>query len=182
MPTRKKPNARSSSREPAQARPAVASEEAQLEGYFAAYEPAVARFGRALRAKLRARLPGLNEIVYVYENQSALLISYSPSEHGNEGLCGMALYPTETRVFFGRGAELAKADPGKLLQGSGKTVRYVVVASIADFDRPELEALLSAALKLAKLRLDARAQGAVIVRAESQKQRARRTSNASRRR
>lgn len=182
MPARKKTSARSSPTEPSKARPAAASEEAQLEGFFTAYEPAVAKFGRALRAKLRARLPGLNEIVYVYENQGALVISYSPSEHGHEGLCGMALYPTETRVFFGRGAELAKADPGKLLHGSGKTVRYVVLASIADFGRPELEALMSAALKLAKLRLDARAQGAVIVRAASQQQRARRTSNASRRR
>jgi hypothetical protein len=40
-----------------------------------------------LRAKLRDRLPGLFEIVYVYETQNALVISYSPTENGYEGLC-----------------------------------------------------------------------------------------------
>ena len=46
--------------------------ETQLARYFAKYEPAMARFGKALRAKLRARLPGLFEIVYVYEIQALL--------------------------------------------------------------------------------------------------------------
>ena len=49
--------------------------EAQLASYFAKYAPAVAKLGRAVRAKLRARLPGLFEIVYVYANQDALVIS-----------------------------------------------------------------------------------------------------------
>ena len=39
--------------------------ETQLASYFAKYEPAMAKLGKALRAKLRARLPGLSEIVYV---------------------------------------------------------------------------------------------------------------------
>jgi hypothetical protein len=58
------------------------------------YEPAIAKVGKGLRAKLRARLPGLFEIVYVYENQNSLVISYSPTERGSDGLCGIALYPT----------------------------------------------------------------------------------------
>ena len=37
--------------------------ESQLASFFAKYEPAMARLGKALRAKLRARLPGLFEIV-----------------------------------------------------------------------------------------------------------------------
>src|SRR6185436_1923654 len=68
--------------------------ETQLASFFAKYEPAMAELGKALRAKLRARLPGLFEIVYVYENQDALVISYSPTEHGYEGVCSIALYPS----------------------------------------------------------------------------------------
>ena len=49
--------------------------EAQIAGFFAKYEPATARLGKALRARLRDRLPGLFELVYVYENQNALVIS-----------------------------------------------------------------------------------------------------------
>ena len=158
----------------------MTSAEAQLASFFAQYEPAVAKLGRALRARLRARLPGLNEIVYVYASQGSLVISYSPSEHGAEGLCSIGLYPDRVNLYFGQGAQLSKADPNKLLQGSGKTVRHVVLSSVADFDRPEIEALLAAALKLAKLRLDASAKGSLIIKAEEQKQRARRAAKAAR--
>jgi hypothetical protein len=153
--------------------------ETQLASYFAKYEPAMAKLGKALRAKLRARLPGLSEIVYLYENQNSLVISYSPSEHGYEGLCGIALYPDRVQLFFGQGALLSKSDPHKLLAGSGKTVRHVVLNTVADFDRAEIEALLAAALKLAKLRLDPGAKGAMIIKAEAQKQRASRAKKAA---
>ena len=154
--------------------------ETQLARFFARYEPAIARVGKGVRAKLRARLPGLFEIVYVYENQKALVISYSPTERGSEGLCGIALYPDCVKLFFGQGALLSKSDPNKLLQGGGKTVRHVVLNTVADFDRAEIEVLMAAALKLAKVRLDASAKGAVIIKAEAQKQRARRASKAAR--
>ena len=154
--------------------------ETQLESYFAKYKPAIVKLGKALRAKLRARLPGLHEIVYVYENQNALVISYSPTEQGYEGVCGISVYPDCVKLFFGRGALLTKSDPSKLLQGSGKTVRHVVLNSVEDFDRAEIEVLIAAALKLAKLRLDASAKSSVIIKAEAQKQRARRTAKASR--
>jgi hypothetical protein len=149
----------------------VTSAETQLASYFAKYEPAMAKLGKALRAKLRDRLPGLFEVVYVYDNQNALVISYSPTENGYEGLCSIALDPRQVKLFFGQGALLSKSDPSKLLQGRGK-VRHVVLDAVADFDRPELEVLMAAALKLAKLRLDASAKGSVIIKAVAQKQRA----------
>jgi len=158
----------------------VTNPETQLASFFAKYEPAMAKLGKALRAKLRARLPGLFEIVYVYANQSALVISYSPTDQGYGGVCGMALYPQTVHLFFGQGALLSKSDPKQLLQGRGKTVRHVVLNEVADFDRAEIEVLMAAALKLAKLRLDAGAKGSVIIKAEAQKQRARRARKAAR--
>jgi len=155
------------------------SAETQLASYFAKYEPAVAKLGKALRAKLRARLPGLFEVVYVYENQKALVISYSPTEHGYEGLCTLGLYPDKVKLFFAKGAQLSKADAEKRLQGSG-AVRHVVLDRVADFDRAEIQALMAAAVKLARVRLDGSAKGSVIIRAEAQKQRARRAKKAAR--
>lgn len=154
--------------------------ETQVASFFADYPPAIAKLGRALRAKLRARLPGLHEIVYLYENQGSLVISYSPTERGADGLCGIAVYPDRVNLFFGRGAELSKSDPSKLLQGSGKTVRHVALSSAADLDRAEIEALMSAAWKLAKLRIDSRSKGRTIVKAQEQKRRARRAKGAAR--
>ena len=154
--------------------------ETQLASYFAKYEPAMAKLGKALRAKLRKRLPGLSEIVYVYESQSSLVISYSPTENGYDAVCTLALYPSLVKLFFTGGPQLSKADPKKLLKGSGKMVRYVELSSAADFDRAEIEVLMAAALKLAKLRLDPSAKGSVIIKAEAQKQRARRAAKAAR--
>ena len=145
--------------------------ETQLAGFFAKYEPATARLGKALRARLRNRLPGLFEIVYVYESQNSLVISYSPTEHGYEGLCSIALYPGCVKLFFAQGALLSKSDPNELLQGRARA-RHVVLNTVADFDRAEIEGLMAAALKLAKVRLDATAKGSVIIKAAEQKQRA----------
>lgn len=153
--------------------------ETQLASYFAKYEPAMVKLGKALRAKLRARLPGLFEVVYVYENQGSLVISYSPTEQGYEAPCSIALDPNGAKLYFGQGAQLSASDPNKLLQGRGKTVRYVVLSSAADLDRPEIEVLMASALKLAKVRPDASAKGSVIIRAEAQKERARRAAKAA---
>lgn len=153
--------------------------ETQVASYFAKYEPAIAKLGKALRAKLRDRLPGLNELVYVYENQKSLVLSYSPTEYGPDGVCALALYPDCVKLFFAKGGQLSKSDPQKLLQGSGPGVRHVVLGAVADFERAEIEALMAAGLKLAKLRLDASAKGSVIIKAESQKKRALRAKKAA---
>ena len=151
--------------------------ETQVASYFAKYEPAMAKLGKTLRAKLRARLPGLSEVVYVYERQNALVISYSPTERGYEGVCTLGLYPNGVRLYFLRGALLSKADPNKLLQGRA-AVRYVALNSVADFERAAIEEFMVAALKLANVRLDASAKSSVVVKVAAQKQRARATKAA----
>jgi hypothetical protein len=150
----------------------AADPEHELARYFAKYEPALAKLGQQLRTKLRKRLPGLSEIVYVYENQGALVVSYSPTDKGYEAVCSLALGPSGAKLCFARGPALSKADPHKLLQGRGKLVRHVELQTAADFDRPELQALLAAALKLANLRPLAGAKSALILKADSQRQRA----------
>jgi hypothetical protein len=158
----------------------VTNAETQLASYFAKYEPAIVKLGKALRAKLRARLPGLFEVVYVYDSQNALVIAYSPTGRGYDAPCSIGVYPRCVKLFFGQGALLSKSDPNKLLQGSGKTVRHVVLNAVPDFDRAEIQVLMAAALRLAKLRLDASAKSSVIVKAEAQRQRARRAKKAAR--
>ena len=158
----------------------MTSAETQIAGFFAKYDPATVKLGKALRAKLRDRLPGLFEVVYVYESQDSLVISYSPTDHGYEAPCSIALYPDCAKLYFGRGALLSNSDPNRLLQGRGKAVRHVVLDSVADFDRAEIEVLMAAALKVAKLRLDASAKGSVIIKAAAQKQRMRRARKAAR--
>ena len=158
----------------------MTSDETQVASFFAKYGPEASRLGKALRAKLKDRLPGLLELVYVYESQDSLVISYSPTENGSAGVCALALYPRQVKLFFSGGDRLSKSDPNGLLQGRGKAVRHVVLTSTADFDRPEIEALTAAALDIAKVRLDPGAEGAVVVKAAEQKQRAARAKKRAR--
>ncbi len=158
----------------------MTSAETQLAAFFARYEPAIARLGKALRTKLRARLPGLSEVVYLYENQNSLVLSYSPSGRGYDAVCSLALHPEQVKLFFTGGPRLAKADPKKLLQGSAKLVRYVVMEKAADLDRAEIEALMVAALDLAKVRLVPGAENPVVVKADEQRKRAVRAKKARR--
>ncbi len=91
----------------------------QLAGLFAKCAPPIARLGKALRTKLRARLPGLTEVVYWYERQQSLVIAYSPTAQGYAAVCTLALDPEQVKLFFAGGPRLTKADPRKLLQGGG---------------------------------------------------------------
>jgi len=157
----------------------VMDAEVQVESFFAKYDATIAKLGKALRKKLRARLPGLTEFVYVYENQESLVMSYSPTEHGRDGVCSLAVYPTSVKLYFLQGQRLADADPKKLLQGRAG-VRYVELGAAVDFERAEIEALVAAAVTLAGVRLDPKAKGSVIVKADEQKKRAQRTAKTAR--
>lgn len=146
--------------------------ETQLASLFARYSPAIAALGLAVRAKLRARLPGLREIVYLYENQQSLVIAYSPTAQGYQGVCSLAVHPDRVSLYFSQGAQLTAADPQRLLQGSGKLVRFVALGTAADLDRPEIETLMVAALQLADVRPSPGATGEVIFKVEGQQKRA----------
>lgn len=153
--------------------------ESQIAGFFAKYDRKIADLGKALRKRLRERLPGLIELVYVYENQNALIISYSPTEAGAQGVGGVAVYPKKVSVFLAGGPDLAKSDPQKLLQGSGKSARHIAMTSIADFDRPEIETLIAAAVRITKIQLTPGTPGSTVIKADEQKARARRTAKAA---
>jgi hypothetical protein len=146
--------------------------ETQIAGFFERYELPIAEVGSIVRARLRDRLPGLFEVVYYYGNQGALVMSYSPTENGYEAVFTLRVDARGVRLYFAQSPLLSAADTGKLLKGGAKQVRYVELSSVADFQRPEVEALIAAALDLAQVRLDPNTVGAVIIKADSQKKRA----------
>jgi hypothetical protein len=65
------------------------------------------------------------------------------------------------------------ADPQKLLQGNGKVVRSIRLASAADLDKPAVRALMRQALALADVPYDKHAPNRIIIRSVSKKQRPR---------
>ncbi len=71
-----------------------------------------------------------------------------------------------------RGAELP--DPQKLLKGSGKTARHIVLEDAADLDKPAIKALMKHALEGAAKPLDGANPGRIVIKSISAKQRPRR--------
>src|ERR1051325_5444510 len=100
------------------------SPEKQLAGFIARYTPEIAVLAQAILAKMRARLPGAVELVY--DNYNALVIGFGPTERASEAIFSIVLYPRWVSLFFLEGASLP--DPQKRLKGSGKVVRYIVIA------------------------------------------------------
>lgn len=148
----------------------ASSPEAQLAGFLDKYTPEVAALARELRAALQSRLQGAMELVY--DNYNALVIGYGPSEKSTEAVFSLAVYPRWVTLFFLQGAGLA--DPSGLLQGTGTTVRSLILNSAADLDRPGVKKLMAEALKSAPCPIDKRGPGGLVIKSVSAKQRPRR--------
>ena len=72
--------------------------EAQLAAFLAKFTPEIETFAKAVRARMRSRLPGANELVY--DNYNALAIGYAPSERASEAIFSIALFPRWVSLFF----------------------------------------------------------------------------------
>jgi hypothetical protein len=143
--------------------------EAQLAGFIARFSPAMQEQIRACRAKLRARLPDAFELVY--DNYNFLVIGYGPTPRASDAIVSLAAYARGVNLcFLQHGPELP--DPEAILRGDGKVARNLALGSPDDLDRPEVAALVDAALGLAES--PPFAGGELIVKSVSAKQRPRR--------
>jgi hypothetical protein len=120
----------------------VASPASQVAAFIAKYNPEVARVAKASRTKVRKMLPGAYELVY--DNYNALALAFSPTEKTSDVILSLAVYPRWVSLFFARGTQLP--DPHRLLRGTGKQMRHVVLERAAVLDTPSLRALIRAAV------------------------------------
>jgi hypothetical protein len=148
----------------------TASPAAQLETFVRRYSPEVAKIARGAVARMRRRLRGAVELVY--DNYNALVIAFGPTERAGDLILSIALYPRWVNLFFAKGAKLR--DPKKVLVGSGKTIRHVVLEDADTLDRPEVQALIAQAVERADIAIDSKKKNRTIIRAVVAKQRPRR--------
>jgi hypothetical protein len=136
---------------------------------MARYTPEIRSVAKAALKKMRERVPGAIELVY--DNYNALVIGFGPTERASDAVFSIVLYPRWVTLFFLKGAKLR--DPRKLLKGSGKFVRHIVLQSADDLDAPDVRALMTQALNgmtFEKRRL--------VIKSISKKQRPRKPSRA----
>ena len=145
------------------------SAEAQLRTLIARFAPAHLRLIVAMRRWVRKRLPTAHEVVYEYRDW--FVISYSPNEHGYEGVLGIHASADGVKLYFNRGKELP--DPAKLLQGSSQT-RWIHVEGASALARPEVARLIDEAIAHNQVPFADAGRGSVVIRSASAKQRRRR--------
>ena len=146
--------------------------ERRLSQFIAKFEPRHQSLIRAVRKAMRKRLPGAYELVY--DNYNFFVIGYSPTERPSDMIFSIAAAANGVNLFFARGASLA--DPKKVLQGSGRQVRFIRVPAVAVIELPDVKALMQAAIAKAKP-LDG--DGELVIRSVSTKQRPRRKAPAA---
>ena len=123
--------------------------EAALRALVTKFAPAHERLVGATRKWLLDLLPTACEIVYEYRDW--IVLSYSPSERGYEGVLAIRADADGVKLYFNQGKGLP--DPEKLLKGSAQA-RWIAVESAASLARPAVAALAREALARNTVPLD----------------------------
>jgi hypothetical protein len=149
---------------------APADAEKQLKSFIDKFEPKNQALIRAVRKAIRKRLPTAHELVY--DNYNFFVIGYGPTERPSDAILSIAGAANGVGLCFIRGASLP--DPYKTLQGSGKQTRFLRIESAEVLARPEVDALIEAAIAQSETPLPTTGKRKLIIRSVSVKQRPRR--------
>lgn len=129
----------------------------------------------ATRRRLRRCLPTAHEVVYEY--RSWLVISYSPSERGYEGVLAIRADANGVRLYFNSGKGLP--DPEKLLKGSGGKARYIDLEGSSTLARPAVASLIDETIARNPLPFEETGRGSVVIRSASTKKSPRRSARSA---
>lgn len=105
---------------------------AELKSFIGKYNADMAAQIREVLARMRAKLPAANQLVY--DNYNALAIGFASGERVADVIFSIACYPRWISLFFFPGAGFD--DPGKLLKGAGKKCRHIVLRGPETLDDP----------------------------------------------
>lgn len=140
--------------------------EAELTTLIAKHAPTHQRLIAAMRRVLRKRLPTAYEIVYEYDNLGAVVISFSPSEQGYEGVLAIRATAEGVKLYLTQGKDLP--DPEKLLQGSAGA-RWILVEGAATLKHPAVVSLIDEALARHRVPFANSGRGTVMIQSTSAK-------------
>lgn len=145
-----------------------------LASFIQKFTPEIATLATTVLAKMRTRYPTALELVY--DNYNALAIGFGPSERASEAIFSIAVFPRWISLFFLQAQKAATAlpDPDKRLQGSGKVVKHIRLASAETLDEPAVRTLMQEAEARAAVPLDPKGKHRLIIKSVAAKQRSRR--------
>src|SRR5215470_1979999 len=108
------------------------SPSAQFSAFLSRFPPEIVAMAKRCLPKLRRAFPGSYELVYEYPH--SLVVSFSQSERGYEGIVALAIDPRGVRLYFDK----SLPDPKGLLEGAGAKVRSVTIEAASDLDHGDI--------------------------------------------
>lgn len=151
--------------------------EGLVRGFIAKFDPENRELIRTVRKVLRKRFSTAFELAY--DNYNFFVLGYSPTERPSDAVVSMAAGANGVGLCFIHGATLP--DPKKVLLGSGSQTRFIRIPSVEVLARPEVKALLAAAVAQSRARFRTTGRPTLVIRSISAKQRPRRRTAGGRR-
>jgi len=146
--------------------------DAELARCIDKFTPEMARAIRTVRAALRKRVPTANELVY--DNYNFFVIGYSSTLRPSDTFFSLVADAHGVRLALYYGSSLP--DPKGILLGSGNQNRFIHLECARDLAKPEVEAVIRAAIAHGKAPLAKAGRGTLVIRSVSAKQRPRRVA------
>jgi hypothetical protein len=114
----------------------------------AQFSALLSRFPREIVALVKRCLPKIRRAApcpfeLVYDYRDSIVVSFSPSDRGYEGIVGIAIFPHEVRLYLDK----SLPDPKGLLKGSGSKLRSIDIKAASDLDHEDIQALFKAAIE-----------------------------------
>jgi hypothetical protein len=142
-----------------------------LLGFLESYDRHISDLALALREIVLEEAPDASESVYqVY----TVAIWFGFSGKMKDMFCYIATNAKHVNLGFPRGVSLA--DPQRVLEGDGKTMRHIKFASLGDVERPFVRRYIQAAMEQAAP-AGARGTGASVVKTRSASPKSRTAQN-----
>lgn len=135
----------------------------EFAGFMARFPKAIVALAEQCLQKLRRIFPGTPELVYDYRD--SVVVSFSPSARGQEGIVAVAIHAEFFRLYVAKDMP----DPKGLLEGTGGKVRSVAVTAASELDRGDIHALLQAAIKHAGVTLPKSGPTQMIIQSSAKK-------------
>ena len=115
-------------------------------GFLAPFESSVTELALAARKLVLEEAPDSMELIY--DAYNAVATGYGFTGRPSECFIHIAVYAKWVNLGFHRGAEIP--DPNGLLQGTGRLIRHIRIAELADLKKPPVRAFVRAAITRAK--------------------------------
>ncbi|HEY2843752.1 MAG TPA: DUF1801 domain-containing protein [Bryobacteraceae bacterium] len=118
--------------------PPISSPPKQLLQFLKPYDPAIRDLALKLRVRVLEELAPCHESIW--DAYNAVALGYGLSGRLKDNVCHIAVYAGHVDLGFNQGAHLA--DPRGILEGDGRNIRHMTIATPADLARPAIREYL----------------------------------------